>query len=63
MRQTALALALALTGGVLATGFGALAAVATDGMSSHVLYAQADCKEGEKWNEATGKCESAADGN
>lgn len=57
------ALLLALTGGVFATAFGALATVPTGHGVSGIVYAEADCKEGEKWNEATGKCEPAADGN
>ena len=28
-------------------------------MASHAIFAKEDCKDGEKWNEETQKCEAA----
>ncbi len=55
---------LAAFGFAIAASVGAFAGTFGDRTSSTgVLFAQEDCKDGEKWNEETQKCEADDAGN
>jgi len=56
-----LTLVLSLAGFALGAASGAFAAVTSNHVSaSGIVYAQEDCKDGEKWNDETKKCEADA---
>lgn len=54
-----LTLMLALSGFAFGASTGAIAGIASP-TASGAVFAQEDCKEGEKWNEETKACEAAA---
>ena len=58
-----LAIVVTLTASFFAWSFGSLAYIAGGPTQSERVYAQDDCKDGEKWNEETKKCETAGDSN
>lgn len=55
-----LTLMLALSGFAFGASTGAIAGIASHQTTSGVVFAQEDCKEGEKWNEETKACEAAS---
>jgi len=59
-----LTLALSLAGIALGATTGAFAAVTSNSpvSASNIVLAQEDCKDGEKWNDETKKCEADAGG-
>ena len=57
-----LTLMLSLLGLAFAGTIGAFASVSGErSVSNGVVFAQEDCKDGEKWNEDTQKCEPSGD--